>query len=52
LKPGSVVVQPGQIKLFTNDHRQRLKNALQQRLQEILALQFSPAEAEENHVVF
>jgi hypothetical protein len=35
LRPGSVVVRPGQIKLFTNDHRHHIKNALQRRLQEI-----------------
>jgi hypothetical protein len=36
LQPDAVVAKPGQIKLFTNNHRPRVINSLQRRLQEIL----------------
>jgi glycosyltransferase involved in cell wall biosynthesis len=48
----SVVVRPGQIKLFTNNHRSRITDALQHRLQELLHLNFShQEEVEESHAV-
>jgi glycosyltransferase involved in cell wall biosynthesis len=51
LSPDSVVVQPGRIKLFTNNHRHRVTNALQLRLQEILRHHRSHEEVEESHAV-
>ncbi len=47
-----IVVEPGQIKLFTNNHRHRLKNALQQRLQQILKAELLEVENETSHTVF
>jgi len=52
LSPGWVVVEPGQIKLFTNNHRHRIKEALLRRMQEILQRDFSLEEAEASHVAF
>jgi hypothetical protein len=49
LRPGTVVVRPGQIKLFTNDHRHPIKNALQHRLQEIW---LHCEEVKDEHTVF
>lgn len=48
----SVVVQPGQIKLFTNDHRHRIIEALQSRLHELLHNHRAVEEIEESHAVF
>ncbi len=48
----AVVVEPGQIKLFTNNHRHRIKNALQQRLQQILKTELLEVENETSHTVF
>ena len=51
--PGDgVVIQPGQIRLFTNNHRHRLKDGLERRVQEISQHDFLSAEAEASHVVF
>jgi hypothetical protein len=49
LRPGTVVVRPGQVKLFTNDHRHPIKNALQHRLQEIW---LHCEEVKDEHTVF
>jgi glycosyltransferase involved in cell wall biosynthesis len=48
----AVVVEPGQIKLFTNNHRQRIKSALQQRVKQILTTEFLEAENETSQAVF
>jgi glycosyltransferase involved in cell wall biosynthesis len=48
----AVVVEPGQIKLFTNDHRHRLKNALHQRLHQILKTELLEVENEASPAVF
>ncbi len=51
--PGDgVVIQPGQIRLFTNNHRHRLKEALQRRMQEISQHDFLAQEEETSHAVF
>jgi hypothetical protein len=47
-----VVMQPGRIKLFTNNHRQRVKDMLDRRLQQILPNDFSRQKVGERHVVF
>lgn len=50
LRGEAVVVQPGQIKLFTHNHRHRLTDALPRRVQEILRHEFLPQEVEESYV--
>jgi glycosyltransferase involved in cell wall biosynthesis len=51
--PGDgVVIQPGQIRLFTNNHRHRIKDALQRRVQEISQHDFLAQEVEASHAVF
>lgn len=51
--PGDgVVIQSGQIRLFTNNHRHRIKDALERRVQEISQHDFLSAEVEASHVVF
>jgi len=52
LPEDAIVIQPGQIKLFTNNHRHRVKDALARRVQEISQHDFLSAEAEASHVVF
>jgi alpha-1,3-rhamnosyl/mannosyltransferase len=52
LRAEAVLVERGQIKLFTNDHRHRIQNALQQRMQEILQTDFLQEEVEESHAIF
>jgi hypothetical protein len=52
LSAEAVVVEPGQIKLFTNNHRHRLKNALHQRLQQILQTELVEVENETSQAVF
>jgi glycosyltransferase involved in cell wall biosynthesis len=52
LSGDAVVIRPGQIELFTNNHRHHIKEALHRRMQEILPRDFSVQEVEENHVVF
>jgi len=52
LRENAVVVEPGQIKLFTNDHRHDIKDALQRRVREISQHDFLPQEVEASHVVF
>lgn len=51
LRGEAVVVQPGQIKLFTHNHRHRLKDALPRRVQEILRHELLSEEVEESYVV-
>ncbi len=48
----AVVVEPGQIMLFTNNHRQRIKNALHQRLQQIVKTELLEVENETSQAVF
>ncbi|MDZ7343648.1 MAG: glycosyltransferase family 4 protein [candidate division KSB1 bacterium] len=48
----SVVALPGQIKLFTNNHRHRLIEALQSRLNQVWHDYRALAEIQEPHVVF
>ena len=51
--PGDgVVIQPGQIRLFTNNHRHRFKDALQRRVQEISQHDLLSQEVEASHVGF
>jgi glycosyltransferase involved in cell wall biosynthesis len=52
LSAEAVVVESGQIKLFTNNHRHRLKNALHQRLQQILKTELLEVENETSQAVF
>jgi len=52
LRGDGVVIQPGQIRLFTNNHRHRIKDALQRRVQEISQHDFLAQEVEASHVVF
>ncbi|MDZ7360830.1 MAG: glycosyltransferase family 4 protein [candidate division KSB1 bacterium] len=52
LNEEAVVAAPGQIKLFTNNHRHRIKEALSHRLHEIRRSGLWLEEVEENHVVF
>jgi len=52
LNSDGIIAQPGQIKLFTNNHRHRIKNALQNLVQKILQPDFLPEEVEERHVAF
>jgi len=48
----AVVVEPGQIKLFTNNHRHRIKNALHQRVQQVLKTELLEVENEASQAVF
>jgi len=52
LAEDAIVVQPGQIKLFTNNHRHRITDALERRVREISQHDFLATEAEASHVVF
>lgn len=52
LNEEAVVAAPGQIKLFTNNHRHRIKEALSHRLHEIRRSDSWFEEVEESHVVF
>jgi hypothetical protein len=46
-----IVIEPGQIKLFTNNHRHRIKKALRRRVQEILQRDFALKEVEASETV-
>ncbi len=52
LSEEAVTAKPGQIKLFTNNHRHRIKEALHHRLHEMRRGDFWFEEVEENHVAF
>lgn len=52
LAEDAIVVQPGQIKLFTNNHRHRIADALERRVREISQHDFLAAEVEASHVVY
>jgi hypothetical protein len=52
LNEEAVVAAPGQIKLFTNNHRHRIKEALSHRLHEMKRGDSWFEEVEESHVVF
>jgi len=52
LNEEAVVAAPGQIKLFTNNHRHHIKEALSHRLHEMMRGDSWFEEVEESHVVF